>query len=75
MHHPTDRTAHSTAFVTPVVEHWLDENSVVTAYGSDLTDSTFTLMHHTFEGVRCSAVLRVFAHGAMGRRIDPSLTH
>ena len=24
MHHPTDRIAHSTAFVTPVVEHWLE---------------------------------------------------
>ena len=24
MHHPTDRIAHITAFVTPVVEHWLD---------------------------------------------------
>ena len=25
MHHPTDRIAHTTAFVTPVVEHWLKE--------------------------------------------------
>ena len=24
MHHPTDRVAHTTAFVTPVVEHWLE---------------------------------------------------
>ena len=24
MHHPTDRIAHNTAFVTPVVEHWLE---------------------------------------------------
>ena len=24
MHHPTDRIAHATAFVTPVVEHWLE---------------------------------------------------
>ena len=24
MHHPTDRLAHTTAFVTPVVEHWLE---------------------------------------------------
>ena len=23
MYHPTDRIAHTTAFVTPVVEHWL----------------------------------------------------
>ena len=24
MHHPTDRIAHTTAFVTPVVKHWLE---------------------------------------------------
>ena len=24
LHHPTDRIAHTTAFVTPVVEHWLE---------------------------------------------------
>ena len=25
MHHPTDRIIHTTAFVTPVVEHWLEQ--------------------------------------------------
>ena len=25
MHHPTDRIAHTMAFVTPVVEHWLEQ--------------------------------------------------
>ena len=24
MHHPTDRIPHTTAFITPVVEHWLE---------------------------------------------------
>ena len=24
MHHPTDMIAHTTSFVTPVVEHWLE---------------------------------------------------
>ena len=23
-HHPTDRITHTTAFITPVVEHWLE---------------------------------------------------
>ena len=33
---------------------------------------TFSL-HSTFLlGARCSSVIRAFAHGAMGRRIDPS---
>ena len=25
MHHPTDRIAHTTAFGTPVMEHWLEQ--------------------------------------------------
>ena len=25
MHHPTDRIPHTTAFITPVVEHWLEQ--------------------------------------------------
>ena len=24
MHHPTDRITHTTAFVAPVMEHWLE---------------------------------------------------
>ena len=24
MHHPTDKIAHTTTFVTPVIEHWLE---------------------------------------------------
>ena len=24
MHHPTERISHTTAFVTPLVEHWLE---------------------------------------------------
>ena len=26
MHHLTDRTAHITAFVTPIMEHWLERD-------------------------------------------------
>ena len=54
MHHPTDKITHTTAFVTPVVEHWLEREIA------------------QFHPVRCSSVVRAFAHGAMGRRIDPS---
>ena len=25
MHHPTDRRAYTTAFVTPTVEHWMEQ--------------------------------------------------
>ena len=27
MHHPTYRITHTTAFVTPVVEHWLERET------------------------------------------------
>ena len=29
MHHPTDRIAHTTGFVTPVVEQWLERENVL----------------------------------------------
>ena len=28
--------------------------------------------HSKIEGARCSSMVRAFAHGAMGHRIDPS---
>ena len=31
-----------------------------------------TLMVTSVNGAKCSSVVRAFAHGAMGRRIDPS---
>ena len=34
MHHPADRIAHTTAFVTPVVEHWLEREIVKRNYYS-----------------------------------------
>ena len=33
---------------------------------------TFTVHSDAVSGARCSSVVRAFAHGAMGRRIDPS---
>ena len=30
MHHPKDRIAHTTAFVTPVVKHWLGRENALT---------------------------------------------
>ena len=29
MHHPTDRRTHTTAFVSPVMEHWLEREIAV----------------------------------------------
>ena len=43
MHHPTDRIVHTTAFVTPVVEHWREreiaEHVLFNGYKSTETSS------------------------------------
>ena len=36
-----------------------------------VTSLTYTCIY-TYVGARCSSVVRAFAHGAMGRQIDPS---
>ena len=43
MHHSTDRIAHTTAFVTPVVEHWLEREIAVS--GRVLLVSCFLVKH------------------------------
>ena len=35
MHHPTDRITHTMAFVTPVVEHWLEREIAQWVEGSE----------------------------------------
>ena len=39
MHHPTDRIIHTTAFVTPVVDHWL-EREIAQYCGQKLKDDS-----------------------------------
>ena len=43
MHHPTDRITHTTAFVTPVVEHWL-EREIAQWVHSELRPAPFGVM-------------------------------
>ena len=68
MHHPT-------VFVTPVVERWLERE--IAQWVHPMKDRSDDISHHERtlllrRGARCSSVVRAFAHGAMGRRIDPS---
>ena len=74
MHHPTDRITHTTAFVTPVVEHWLEReiapNLMAAFVNKQLSENTTELGGGG--GARCSSVVRAFAHDATDRRIDPS---
>ena len=41
MHHLTDRIPHTTAFVTPVVEHWLERE--ITQWVVTVRDERFQL--------------------------------
>ena len=45
--------------------------AVVQAIAVRLVDTGFTSWYWP-QGARCSSVVRAFAHGAMGHRIDPS---
>ena len=47
----------------------------VRSWCDELLDRSFMgdpLSYFSFQGARCSSVVRAFAHGAMGCRIDPS---
>ena len=44
MHHPTDRITHTTAFVTPVVEHWLERE--IAQWVHPLKDRSDDPSHH-----------------------------
>ena len=44
MHHPTDRITHTTAFVTPVVEHWLERE--IAQWVHTMEDRSDDSSHH-----------------------------
>ena len=44
MHHPTDRITHTTAFVTPVVEHWLEQE--IAQWVHPMKDQSDDPSHH-----------------------------
>ena len=44
MNHPTDRIAHTMAFVTPVVEHWLERE--IAQWVHPMKDRSDDLSHH-----------------------------
>ena len=62
MHHPADRIAHTTAFVTPVVEHWLEREIAQWVTMRDRSDDP---SHHgattrSLDGNRCGVYLTLF---------------
>ena len=44
MHHPTDKITHTTAFVTPVVEHWLERE--IAQWVHSMKDRSDDPSHH-----------------------------
>ena len=44
MHHPRDRIAHTTVFVTPVVEHWLEQE--IAQWVHSMKDQSDDPSHH-----------------------------
>ena len=46
MHHPTDRIAHTMAFVTPVVEHWLEREIAQLETGGNTEDTFRACVFH-----------------------------
>ena len=53
--------------------NWNNNNNNITTRDDKGRKGMFYLMvHSTHFGARCSSVVRAFAHGVMGRRIDPS---
>ena len=62
MHNPIGRLELTMAFVTPVFEHWMEcAQHIIYGY--------MVKSHYMGSWL---TVVKVFAHGAMGRRIDPS---
>ena len=55
MHHPTNRITQTTAFVTPVVEHWLERENIPT---SGVLKTTYVVLHIVKGAGRSSEVER-----------------
>ena len=55
MHHPTDRRAHTTTFVTPVVEHWLERE--IAQWAQSMKDRSDDPSHHSYKRSLAANVL------------------
>ena len=60
MHHPTDRITHTTAFVTPVVEHWLEREIAQSSIRNEPTTCMVTFYFHPFHYSNCDLIANVY---------------
>ena len=59
MHHPIDRITHTTAFVTPVVEHWLEREIAQWVHPmKDRSDDPRTMSERSYHGATCHSLLK-----------------
>ena len=56
MHHPTDRITHTTAFVTPVVEHWMERE--IAQWGTLKSHGFIQIIFLSWPCLRCKIVWR-----------------
>ena len=81
MHHPTDRITHTTAFVTPVVEHWLEQEIAQWVHPmKDQSDDpshherTFLPRSHISLPRSVSALQADFVHPVLSRERDVAIS-
>ena len=75
MHHPTDRITHTTAFVTPVVEHWLERE--IAQWVHPMRDRSDDPPHHertVKEGIKTLHIKCITVLSNVGRA-EPGLPH
>ena len=67
MFHPTDRIAHTTAFVTPVVEHWLKREIAQWVHSmKDRSEDPRTMSERSYHGATsCSMLLLLHLNESM----------
>ena len=79
MYHPTDRIAHTTAFVAPVVEHWMEREIALWVHpmkdrSDDLSHHERTLLPRSYISIPSFIEMRTFLFGLILRDIPNSLT-
>ena len=57
MHHPTDRITHTTAFVPPVVEHWMERK--IAQWVHPMKDRSDTMSERPYHGATSRSLSRI----------------
>ena len=71
MHHPTDRIAHTMAFVTPVVKHWLERE--IAQWVHPIKDRSDDPLHH--ERTLLPRGARIILFNSVGKSGNPNISH